>query len=188
MLKRSLVTLLSIAVAQVAMATDAASKFFPPKIPMGEKSLVLNGTGYHHFLFFKIYEAGLYLPKKATKTAEIHRLGAPKRARILMLDAVSAKNFVLVLRDGLVANTPKNKIDRHYEEIVHFFEMMEGLGHLVEGDLVDLDFSDGQTSIRLNHRPIVTNLGGREFYEIILNIWLGEKPLDEGLKRDLLAS
>ena len=104
-----------------------------------------------------------------------------------MTNSVSANHFVLVLRDGLVANTTQAEVDSRYEEIVHFFEMMEKLGHLDEGDLVDLDFINGQTTIRLNGKPIVSNLGDRVFYNLILKIWLGDNPISKRVKKGLLS-
>ena len=188
MFAKFLTTIAVTVMVQCAMAADVpVEKLFPQTISLGQSTVVLNGSASHKFLFMRIYRAGLYLPQKASTTEAILASPAPIRARLVMTNSVSANHFVLVLRDGLVANTTQAEVDSRYEEIVHFFEMMEKLGHLDEGDLVDLDFINGQTSIRLNGKPIVSNLGDRVFYNLILKIWLGNEPISKRVKKGLLA-
>ncbi len=189
MLSKFLTTIAVTVLALCAMAADMpVEKHFPQTIALGQTSIHLNGTGIHEFLFMDIYQAGLYLPKKETTTEAILEGNSPIRARLYMLGSVSASHFVLVLRDGLVANTTQAEVDSRYKEIMHFFDMMEKLGHLDEGTLVDLDFVNGQTSIRLNGKPFVSHLGDRVFYNLILKIWLGDEPISKDVKKGLLPT
>ena len=187
MFSKFLTTIAVTVLAQCAMAADmSVEKHFPQSIALGQTSIHLNGIGIHEFLFMDIYQAGLYLPKKESTTEAILAGNSPIRARLYMLGSVSASHFVLVLRDGLVANTTQSEVDSRYKEILHFFDMMEKLGHLDEGTLVDLDFVNGQTSIRLNGKPFVSHLGDRVFYNLILKIWLGDEPISKDVKKGLL--
>lgn len=187
MLSKFLTTIAMFVVAQCAIASNVlVEEHFPSQMPLGDQTLTLSGIGVHKFFFMRIYRAGIYLKERADSAEAVLASPAPIRARLVMMHPVSASHFVLVLRDGLVANTTQEEVDSRYEEIVHFFEMMEKLGHLNEGDLVDLDFVNGQTSLRMNGKPIVSHLGDRVFYNLILRIWFGEDPISRKLKRSLL--
>ena len=167
-------------------STVLVEKHFPTELTLGQQNLTLSGIGVHQFLLMRIYRAGIYLKARADTADAILTSPSPIRARLVMMHSVSAAHFVLVLRDGLVANTTQEEVDSRYREIVRFFEMMEKLDHLDEGDLVDLDFVDGQTSIRMNGKTIASHLGDRVFYNLILRIWFGEDPISRKLKRSLL--
>src|SRR5688572_15625070 len=71
------------------------SEKFPKQIRVAGKNLILNGVGTRTatFLKVKVYEAGLYLPKKSQNAQEIINSPELKRVDMEFLRHVSAKDI-----------------------------------------------------------------------------------------------
>ena len=65
---------------------------------------------------------------------------------------------------------------------------MSEVGTVNKGDVVALDLgADGNTRIAINGAVRGSAIVGPDFYSAILRIFIGERPVDQGLKKGLLG-
>src|SRR4051812_28304591 len=63
--------------------------------------VTLNGAGIRYKVVFKVYAAGLYLPKKASTTEEILAMPGPKRMAVTALRDVDSSELGKLFARGM---------------------------------------------------------------------------------------
>lgn len=189
MLKKGLVVLgLTLSLATGAFAKTIDDVNYAEQLTMGKESLVLNGAGLRKILFVKVYAAGLYLPKVASDAQCVQDQAGSKRVRLVLRRNVDAADFVEALNDGLKDNSTEAQRTAIKKDIESLVAVMEKIGDVHENDSVDFDYSVAKgVSVFVNGRLIGEKIGGKALYDAVLRIWLGEKAIDSGLKKALLA-
>ncbi len=72
--------------------------------------------------------------------------------------------------------------------MVKFNAMFASVAELKQGDVLNLDWLPGSGMVvLLNGKKILEPIADQAFYNAVLRIWLGAKPVDDKLKRQLLA-
>lgn len=169
-------------------SVDVAGIKYEDTLPVAGKDLVLNGAGVRTKFIIKVYAAGLYLQAKEHTTEGVMKAAGPRRIRLVMLRDISSDDFGSAFMTGLnnnVSNEDKSKI---IGQISKYGEMFAQIDSLKKGDTLDTDWLPGigaQSS--LNGKKIGSVLPDILFYNSILKIWLGDKPVDSSLKVKLLA-
>lgn len=167
-----------------ARAADAALE---PSVQVAGQHLRLNGAGISSRLVFKIYAIGLYLQDQRRTPEAVLASSGPRRLFIRLLRDVSAEEFEDAVLGKLAEGTGQH--DRQTAE--HMLRLGKAIAARPEGlrrgDLLTLDWVPGTgTVVELNRRPLTPPLRDLAFYNALLNIWLGDKPADAGLKTALL--
>ena len=160
---------------------------FPDTLTAGDTQLRLHGTGLLRYrVFIKGYVAALYLAdsfdEKATPTTVL--ADVPRRLEIEYFWAIPAAGFAEATVDGIVQNT-----DRETFEILR--DRIERLNALYEdvepGDRYALTYVPGAgTELSRNGRSLGV-IEGEDFSSALFSIWLGERAIDDSLRRQLLA-
>jgi hypothetical protein len=57
-----------------------------------------------------------------------------------------------------------------------------------KGMAIALDWNGSATQLMIDGQPAGAPIAGEDFYRALLRIWLGEKPVQEDLKRSLLGT
>lgn len=158
------------------------------------RKLTLNGAGIGmRAMVFRVYVIGLYLPSRKRTAAEVVQESGPRRLMISMLRNVSATDF----RDSLTAALAdaRDAGDMHQRQDVmaqmsRVSDAMSRSGRGLErGDQLTLDWlPDKGTVIAINQQPVMAPLPGADFYNALLDEWIGDKPTDAALKPKLLGS
>ena len=66
--------------------------------------------------------------------------------------------------------------------------MFASIAELKQGDVLNLDWVPGSGMVVvLNGKKILEPMNDAGFYNAVLRIWLGSKPVDDKLKRQLLS-
>ncbi|MDC8757825.1 chalcone isomerase family protein [Janthinobacterium fluminis] len=152
------------------------------------KELKLNGAGVRYKAIFKVYAAGLYLPEKRSNVAEILALSGPRRVAMVMLRDVSSEDFGLAFMTGLNNNSDKADKAKILNQTMQFGQMFALLPGLKKGDMLALDWLPGVgTQCQLNGKKIGEVMPDQAFYNAVLKIWIGDKPVDNSLKPKLLG-
>ena len=100
---------------------------------------------------------------------------------------MDAADFVEALKDGLQDNSSERQRKSLEKEISTLVTVMEKIGDVKENDRVDFDYSEKQgVRVLLNNRMIGEKIGGQDLYNAVLRIWIGEKSIDDNLKKSLL--
>jgi ribosomal protein L9 len=181
--------LLAAAVSLPAHASVDVSGFkFDDTAKVAGKELKLNGAGMRTKVIIKVYAAGLYLPEKKTAVADILKQEGPRRVTLQMARDVSSEDFGKAFMDGLNENVDKAEKQKIVAQIGKMGELFASVDGLKKGDVLHLDWIPGTgTQTELNGKKLGEPIPDVSFYNAILRIWLGDKPVDRSLKPALLG-
>jgi hypothetical protein len=171
-----------------AASVDVNGYKFDDTMQVAGKELKLNGAGMRTKLVFKVYAAGLYLPEKSHNVAEILKEEGPRRVTLQMARDLSSEEFGKAFMDGLNENVDKAEKQRIVAQIGKMGELFASVEGIKKGDVLHLDWIPGTgTQCELNGKKLGGPIPDINFYNAILRIWLGDKPVDKALKPALLG-
>jgi hypothetical protein len=177
--------LLLLAVAFPAWAAEVAGVKIDDKTRVGNAELTLSGAGLRRRVFFQVYAIGLYVPDpKADRIAQ----PGPKRVLIHMLRDVGAEQFTEALADGIKANQSEAEAAALEPRVQQLAAVMSQVGEAKKGMAIALDWTGAQTQVVIDGKPAGQPIAGEDFYRALLRIWLGDKPVQDDLKKALLGS
>lgn len=157
-------------------------------VRVGGKELQLNGAGLRTVFIVKGYVAALYLPEKVRNAAVVLGAKGPKRLQIRPLREVESATFIKALNEGMRENHNEAQMERFAGRMAQLEQAMGQIGTARKGDVIDFDYTpDSGTVIAINGTPRGKPIPGEDFYQAVLRIFLGEKPVDRDLKRGLLG-
>jgi Chalcone isomerase-like len=175
------------AMAEAQAATLEGQRFDDTTV-LAERTLRLNGLGLRGVAWIKAFVAGLYLSAPSKDSAQVLAMPGPKRLRLkIMLSAPSHE-----LTKSLTARIDKYEApelkSRMATRITTLAAMIDGLGDLKSGDVIDLDYTpDVGIGLRFNDRTIGKPVPGDDLYRAVLKIFVGDHPIDKRLKAGLLG-
>ena len=167
-------------------ALEIAGVDVPQSVTIENKALVLNGAGIRKKLFIKVYVGSLYLTAKQTAVGKI--LADPGAKSIVMnflYKEVSTKKLVDGWNKGFADNSSAKEIKALQKRINQFNSLFTTV---YKGDKIRLDYLPGKgTQVRINS-TLKGSVQGEDFYQALLEIWLGAKPADANLKDAMLGN
>lgn len=185
-MKISLLMLLVVSLASFSSyARKLAGVSIEESLVVDNQPLTLNGAGIRSKFIFDIYVAVFYTAEPVHQLSELKvKDKAMRMAMHFIYDEVSKDKLVDAWNEGFENNlsaTEFKKLNSRIRLFNSFFETAKS------GDVINLDYIPGKgTSVSINNK----NKGlieGNEFYRALLLIWLGEDPVGESLKADLLG-
>lgn len=182
--------LLAFAISLPAVAAvDVHGYKFDDTNTVAGKELKLNGAGMRTKFIVKVYAAGLYLVEKKTTMAEIAKVEGPRRVTLIMARDISSDDFGKAFMDGLRDNVPVAEQNALVAQIGKFGEMFAAVPGLKKGDVLRIDWLPGVGTVcELNGKKLGEAVPDVAFYNAILRIWMGDKPVDRSLKPALLGT
>lgn len=172
----------------VVGAAEIAGVRFSEAVRLDERSLVLNGVGLRAVAFIRGYAAGLYVPQKSGDAEALIGQKGPKRLSLHMLRQVSAADFIDALDHGLRRNLRAEEVQALTPRIDAFNRTLAEIGGANKGEVVDLDLdAEGNTRLRVNGGLRGQPVAGADFYAALMRVFIGERPVDPGLKKGLLG-
>ena len=150
--------------------------------------LVLNGSGIRKRVIFEVYSIGLYLPKKVASAQEAIAAPGPKRIDIRMLRDVSAEQFSSALAEGIRENHSEAEARTLEPSVKQLVAVMAEVQEAKKGMLISLGWDGKATQLRIDGKSVGAPIEGEDFYRALLRIWLGDKPVQEDLKKALLGT
>lgn len=161
---------------------------FDRRVVLAGTELQLNGTGVRAVAWFKGYVAALYLRTPTRDAALALSQPGPKRLQLRLLHTVPAGEFVRAFRKGIERNTPAADLPALAERIDRFAALVDALGEVRKGDLVNLDLEPGRgTVFSVNGTLRGEVIAGEDFFAALLRSFVGDRPYDSRLKSGLLA-
>jgi len=170
-----------------ASAADVGGVKLDDRARVQATELVLNGAGVRTRYFFDVYAIGLYLAEKKGDSTAVLALPGNKRVAIHMLRDVGADTFVAALTDGVRANHSPEEAQRLEPRLKALAAVMTQMKEAKKGSLIALDLAGSQTQLMVDGKPAGRPIAGEDFYRALLRIWLGDKPVQEDLKKALLG-
>ena len=168
-----------------AWAADVAGVNINEKASVANTELSLTGAGVRKRVFFQVYAIGLYVQDR--KADPISQPG-PKRVQIQMLRDVGADTFNEALVEGIKANHSEAQAKALEPRVAQFAATIAELKEAKKGMTIALDWNGKATQVVVDGKPAGQPIEGEDFYRALLRIWLGEKPVQDDLKRALLGA
>ncbi len=171
--------LLTLGAAATAQALQIEGVQFSDSVTIAEQDLSLKGAGLLRYrIFFRGYVATYYEGDAADEAQ-------PRRIEIEYFWGIPADEFRKATVEGIAKNHP----GRETADFAPSIDALNALYRDVEaGDRYALTWVPGEGT-RLDHNGrTLGSVPGDDFGAAVFDIWLGEEPFDEGLKRDLLGS
>jgi hypothetical protein len=138
--------------------------------------------------FIKVYVIGLYVPQKATDAAKLLAQKGTRRLTISMLRNVDADSFIVALNDGLRDNHSEAQFAAMKPQIDALNANLRAVGEAKKGDVVYFEFvPETGTRVVVNGQARGSVIAGEDFFTAVMRIWLGDKPVDDRLKKGLLG-
>ncbi|HRD98746.1 MAG TPA: chalcone isomerase family protein [Rubrivivax sp.] len=155
---------------------------------VGGTALQLNGAGVRTRAFFKVYVAGLYVPQKAGDAGALLAQKGARRIVIAMLRSVDAETFAGALNDGLKANHSEAQLAGWKAQIDALNANLKAVGEAKKGDVIHFEYApEAGTRVMVGGQARGTVIPGEDFFTAVLRIWIGDKPVDAGLKKGMLG-
>jgi Chalcone isomerase-like len=174
---------------QGAMAAEVSGVKFDDTAKVAGKELVLNGVGMRNKFVIKVYAAGLYLPEKKTAVPDIMKLDGPRRMTLVMMRDISTDDFGEAFMKGLSNNSDSAEKSRFLNQTMQFGQMFGSLSGVKKGDVLHLDWIPGTGMVcEHNGKQVGETMPDLAFYNAVLRIWIGDKPVDNSLKSALLRA
>ena len=172
----------------LAQPTEVEGVKLDASAQVGPAALQLNGAGVRTRAIFKVYVAGLYVPQKSSDVAALLAQKGPRRISITMLRSVDAETFAGALNDGLKANHSEAQLAGWKTQIETLNANLKAAGEAKKGDLIHFEYlPETGTRVTVNGQPRGSAIAGEDFYTAVMRIWIGDKPVDGGLKKGLLG-
>lgn len=173
---------------QLALAAEVAGVKVDERVRVGSADLQLNGAGVRTRLIFKVYVGALYLPERKSGAAEVLALRGTKRVSMTLLRDLDAKQLTDALEEGVRANHSEPEVAALKERLDALVAVMNEIGSAKEKTVITLDFlPEAGTGVTIDGAPRGKPIPGEDFFVALLKIWLGEKPVDAGLKKAMLG-
>jgi long-chain acyl-CoA synthetase len=188
MFKHASVALMFSMVAATGQAAEVAGVKVPDSAKVGNSDLLLNGAGLRTRMVVKVYVGALYLAEKKTAAADALASKGAKRIALHLLRDLSAEQLSGALSDGLNDNLSEAERMQYKVQIDDLKATLEAVGAAREKSVITIDFvPDSGMRIALDGAGKGKVIAGEDFYRALMKIWLGEKPVDKGLKAGMLG-
>jgi hypothetical protein len=178
-------TLLLLLFATPLWAAEVAGVKIDDKTRVGNAELSLTGAGLRKRVFFQVYAIGLYVQDR--KADPISQPG-PKRVQIHMLRDVGADTFTEALVEGINANQSEADAKALEPRVKQLGATIAEIKEAKKGMTIALDWTGKETQVVIDGKPAGRPIEGEDFYRALLKIWLGDKPVQDDLKKSLLGA
>jgi len=155
----------------------------------GKSQLILNGAGVRHkMMVSNVYVGALYLASKHTEAEEVIKDPGPKRVAMhVLVDELTAQELTASLNNALAANHIPVELALVEGRIRELNRMMSRIGVIKKGGVIHLDYLPGTgTQVTVNGEQKIT-IKGEDFFQAMLRIWIGKKPVDGRLRDAMLG-
>ena len=172
-----------------ARAAELDGVSLEDRVQVDGQRLQLNGMGLRTRYFFKVYVAGLYLPRRTgTAQAAIGAAGAKRIVLVMRRDA-SAEQFCESIEGGLRANNSAAELARVRPQTEALYAMIRAAANAPTGMKIVLDYapSVGATTLYADGKALGPPMAGEDFFRALLRIWLGDRAVQTDLKERLLG-
>jgi periplasmic protein TonB len=140
----------------------------------------LFGIGVHQEKRFDIYVGALYAPSTVTDISALSDQYIAKRMSLKFISKYSNRKMARMWKQRIAMNNAKSQWRPLTKEIVQFASLFKRA--MQSGDEVNIDYIPSVgTKVYLNATEFMT-IKKPEFFELLLNIWLGSVPPTEKFK------
>ena len=167
-------------------ATTVKGVTFPDTATIGGRECRLNGVGVRTKVVISVYLGALYLATPTGDAAAALAADEPKRVVMHFVHSkVGADAIRAAWRDGFSANSAA-ALPQMKERLERFSGWFDA--DLLKGEQVVLTYLPGQGTEVAVQGKVRGVIEGADFMRALWSVWLGEKPVDGGLKKGMLGA
>jgi hypothetical protein len=186
-MKKILLIVCSLLLSWNACALEVAGVKLADTVQVGNVNLQLNGAGIRTKLFFKVYVGALYLPQKQTSAEAIIADEHEHRIALHMVRDLSSNKLLHAFSEAIEANHTPAELAALDEQLKQMTQIFDSMKEVKPGDIITLDYLPASgTQISVNGTAL-GSIAGAAFNRALLKIWLGSKPAQEDLKKEMLG-
>ncbi len=175
--------------AHAAEPITLENQTFPAGATVAGTPLQLNGVGLRAAFIYKVYLAGLYLPAKAATGPAVFAQAGAKRVQVRMLMDGPSDEFAKAFTGGIAKRTPADQVAAMQDRIAAFDHTLRSVGNVKKGDVVNLDYAPAVgLTMTVNGKPFGAPVPGADLYAALLQIFVGDRPVDAKMKAGMLGS
>lgn len=186
---RNLILAAAAGLAATAWAqTTVSGVKFEDTVDLRGTKLQFNGAGIRYKAIFKVYAAGLYLPKKTGTAEEALAMPGAKRISITMLRDIDSGELGKLFSRAIEDNMDKTAFSKLIPGVLRMSQIFSDTKKLNTGDNFMIEWIPGTgTVITVKGAAQGEPFKEPEFFNALLRIWLGSKPADFQLKEAMLG-
>ncbi|MCG8476124.1 MAG: chalcone isomerase family protein [Cytophagales bacterium] len=155
----------------------------PETLDVDGQQLVLNGAGLRKKFFLKLYVGALFLPHK---TADGQTVIQSKKTQLMRLyitsGLITAEKMNQSIKDGFKKSMNGNTtpLQKEIDRLMTLFKTINN------GDIIDFSAGNGSLKVLQNNQEL-GSFESQPFKEALYGIWLGNDPVDDDLREELLG-
>ncbi|MFT7680986.1 chalcone isomerase family protein [Moritella dasanensis] len=165
-------------------ATEISGVSVPDSItPQGE-NLQFNGAGIRSKFFIDLYVGSLFTNEKMNQGNDVINSDEAAAIRLnITSNMITSEKMIKAMKEGfeLVTAEKNNNLDTKIASFIDTFA-----DPIKKGDQFTLLSVPGEGLINYKNGEFMSITSGEDFRKAVISIWLGDKPTDKGLKKDML--
>jgi len=185
-MKKKLFLILMLCAASQAGALELAGAKLDETLQLDGHQLVLSGVGLRTKYFFKVYVAGLYLGEKMHTSAAVLADSGPKRMLFHLLRDVSGTQMLEAINTSFPQNTSAEEMKALKPRLSEFSKIFASVGAIRKGEEITFDFVPPSGTVVTVGGVVKGRIEGADFNRALLKMWVGDKPAQADLKKNLL--
>ncbi len=185
-MKKVFLTLMAVLTISLAGAqTEVGDATLPNTMSIEGADLVLNGAGLREKLWIDLYAGGLYLPSKSSDAKSIINSDETMAMKLHIVSGlISSDKMINAVDDGFKAslNGDTSVLATKIEKFKGFFS-----DEITKDNIFDITYIKNRGTVVYKNGEEKGVIEGLEFKKALFGIWLGAKPADKDLKKDMLG-
>ena len=156
----------------------------PPTVEVAGNPLHLMGMGLRKKLWFKVYLASFYLEHPADEAAQAISSDQVKQVRMHMLRDLERDKIVEAVQEGFQKNSGHD-MPRLQDRLDRF---LKAIPDLKGGQQIVITYLPGSGTLVKAGRGEEITIPGKDFADALFSVWLGNHPVDDDLKGEMLRN
>jgi hypothetical protein len=187
--RAALLALSILLVPLAAAAADAGGVRLDDYATIGDQTLVLNGAGSLTQSGMKSYVAAFYMRARKKSLPEIAELTWwAKRISMTMTRDMSSDELGESIVAGIRRNCTPDQTKRFGPHLVSTGDLLSKTPIFKRGTTLTFDWVPSRgTVIAVDGKPLGDPIPDEAFYQAILKVWLGDRPVDPDLRTAMLG-
>lgn len=157
-------------------------KEFKPTYEANGLNLPLRGVGVKTLFMMRVFVAGFYLDKQIPSLKALEDVA--KHLEVRFFTKISGKDFTKYTISRIKANLKPKEIALVEDR---FPRMAELFPNIRSGDTFSLTYKPNEGTYFTLNGQVLGVIEGADFAKAIFTTWLGAKPIDHILKRQVLG-
>lgn len=162
----------------------------PERLPATKDSpeLHMRGASIRRvYGFVEVYVGALYIGDNTLADEQIIDADVARRMTFYVTSSrVSARRFTNAIQDGLSINVSKEKMEELSERLEQLVSLFDH--KFVEGTVGYIEWHpESQSTIIAIDGNVRGSIPGKDLNDSLLKIWIGEKPVSERFKKEVLG-